>query len=176
MIDLINKAKQFSKKAHEGQIRKGDGSPYFTHPETVYKIAKDVTNDINILAACYLHDTIEDTPTTYEELVKAFNKEIADIVLAVSEDKEDKDWHSRKSKYLKSVFSNEKAVIVAWADKMHNTTSLLDVKDFKVFNSSLKDKIAFYSKFAKKLPQGEMRERLELVLDIVCDIVYYISE
>lgn len=165
MIRIVNKAKNFSKKAHKGQYRKGNKQPYFNHPKAVYLIAKGVTKDRNILASCYLHDTIEDTSTTYKDLIKTFNKEIADIVKAVSEDKNIEDWHLRKVKYLKNVFSNEKAVIVAWADKMHNASDLSTVKDPTVFNTSIKEKIKFYKDFADLMPQKELSTRLKLLLD-----------
>lgn len=161
---LISKAKEFSKEAHQGKTRKGDGSPYFGHLHGAYMIARSVSDDPVVLASCYLHDTIEDTSVVYEDLLREFGKEIADVVLAVSEDKSIKDWHSRKARYLETVFSNEKAVLVAWADKIHNTRSLTKVKDFKVFNVSLKDKIAFYQKFADLLPDGKMKFQLNSLL------------
>jgi len=171
MTDLVTKAKQFSKKAHKGQYRKGDNKPYFTHPQAVYEIALTVTNDENILVACYLHDTIEDTPTTYPDLVKEFNKEIADMVQAVSEDKTVTSWYERKSKYLKTVFSNEKAVIVAWADKVHNSTDL-KTADQSVFKVPIKEKIKFYREFANLMPQKDLSTRLKLVLDNIHTISY----
>lgn len=176
MTRLISQAQRYAAKQHLGQTRKGDNSPYITHPEAVYEIARLETSDPAILAACWLHDTIEDTSTTYEELRELFGKEIADIVLAVSEDKTIKDWKQRKAKYIKNVFSNEKAQIVAWADKMHNAESLIGVKDLSVFNVPIKDKLDFYSRFAKRLSNQELRTELELVLDLIYDIVYYISE
>jgi (p)ppGpp synthase/HD superfamily hydrolase len=165
MIRIVDKAKQFSQKAHKGQYRKAGKLPYFSHPRAVYLIAKGITKDPDILAACYLHDTIEDTPTTYEDLLKEFNKDIADIVLAVSEDKTIEDWYSRKARYLKNVFANEKAIIVAWADKMHNSSDLSKIKDQSVFNVPIKDKRKFYKDFADLLPQKDLATRLNDLLD-----------
>ena len=167
MTKTVNKAKEFAKKAHEGQVRKGNGQPYFNHPQTVYEIAKSITDDVSILAACYLHDTIEDTPINYIDLKNEFGKEIADIVQAVSEDKSIKHWAVRKSEYLETVFSNEKAVIVAWADKMHNVADLKTVKDFSVFNETLEEKIKFYRKFADMMKQRDLKKKLKLLIDNV---------
>lgn len=164
MTDIVRRAKEYATEKHRGQVRKGDNAKYITHPEEVYKIAKTFTNDESILAACWLHDTIEDTPVTYSDLVKNFNKEIADIVQAVSEDKEIESWHLRKNKYTKSVFSNEKAIIVAWADKMHNTVALKNANPL-AFNVSIKEKIKFYKQFADLIPQKELKTRLKHILD-----------
>jgi len=167
MNNTIDKARIYAQTQHKGQIRKGDGKDYFTHPEAVYNIAKDVTNDVNILSACYLHDTIEDTPTTYEDLAREFGSKIADIVMGVTEDKSIKDWHSRKADYLKNVISNHGSIIVAWADKMHNTANLKTITDYSVFNVPFKDKLKFVSDFAKLIPQKELRDQLIYLLTTI---------
>lgn len=165
MRDLINKAKQYAELKHSAQLRKGDKKPYITHLQAVYELASSVTSDPAILASCWLHDTIEDTNTTYSDLIKLFGLEVANIVLACSEDKTI-PWEKAKKLYLKTVFANKKAIIVAWADKMHNTADLANVIDYGVFNRPLKDKITFYTEFANKLDNREMYTRLKLLLDI----------
>jgi len=172
---MINKAKKFAFHKHKKQIRKGDGKPYFTHLSAVYEIAKTITSDEATLSACWLHDTIEDTPTTFKDLVKEFGLEVAQIVQAVSEDK-DLAWEEAKEKYLQTVFVNSKAIVVAWADKMHNTQDLANVTDHSVFNRSIRQKLDFYSKFAQMIEDNDMREQLQTTLDNIYDIVYYIDE
>jgi len=176
MNDLVKKAQQFSTIKHQDQIRKGDNQPYITHPEGVYVIASEVTNDPAILAACWLHDTLEDTPTTYSDLLHYFGREVADIVLAVSENKSIKDWRKRKDQYLKNVFANDKAVIVAWADKMHNTKGLAELTDFSMFNVSLDRKLDFYRTFANMIADSYLRNKLRLVVDNIYRKVYDLGE
>lgn len=161
---LLIKARKFAKTQHEGQTRKGDGKPYFTHPEAVYKIAREVTDDLSILCACYLHDTIEDTPTTYEDLVREFGKEIADIVQGVTEDKSIKNWYSRKAQYLKNLEGKEKSLIVAWADKMHNLSDLKRLDDYSMFNTPIDDKLYFILQVAILIKQKELKDQLIYLL------------
>lgn len=164
MREIVKKAKQFSTIKHQGQVRKGNNQPYITHPQAVYNIAKTVTNDHAILASCWLHDTLEDTQTTYQELLEQFGREIADIVMVLTEDKTP-TWEERKAKRLESVFTNSKAVIVAWADAMHNVQDLATVTDPSVFNRPIEQKLQHYQKFASKLVNSELRTRLNLLLD-----------
>lgn len=110
---------------HKGQVRKGAVPlPYVTHLMSVAFILADYTADENVVAAGLLHDTLEDTDYTEEELAEDFSLEIAVIVVAVSEPKSELSWVESKRVYEKLVEEGgESAHLVACADKIHNMRS-----------------------------------------------------
>ena len=79
-LTLFEKSGIFAGVKHLGQKDDNGKDYFFEHCCKVVHILKTVTKDDNLLAAGYLHDTLEDTDTTYDELVKVFNKDIADLV------------------------------------------------------------------------------------------------
>lgn len=89
-LKLLTKAISFSAKKHRNQKRKGaDGEPYINHPLEVLNLLVNVGNveDTNILAAAVLHDTVEDTDTSGEDITNLFGAEICGMVLEVTDDK-----------------------------------------------------------------------------------------
>lgn len=115
---MINKAINFATKKHKGQ--KDDlGFPYIYHCSQVFSILEKVTDNRNILCAALLHDTIEDTNTTYEELVKEFNKPIADLVMEVThEGKKD-----TKGYWFPCLHSQE-GIMIKFADRLSNLSRM----------------------------------------------------
>lgn len=93
-MDEILKAFNFAKEKHQGQVYHRDGGvPYITHCEEVFNTLKNLSNkqslNLELLGqVAFLHDTLEDTQTTYEELVENFSKQVADGVLALSKNSE----------------------------------------------------------------------------------------
>lgn len=79
-MSIVDKAKAFATAAHEGQERKYDGSPYIVHPTAVAKMVASMTDDEEMVAAAYLHDVVEDTPVTGEEIHKLFGDRVAELV------------------------------------------------------------------------------------------------
>lgn len=89
-INKLLKAARFAAKKHSNQIRKGsDAEPYINHPLEVADLLADVgkVSDIDLLVAAILHDTIEDTETTKDEIAELFGKNVAEIVAEVTDDK-----------------------------------------------------------------------------------------
>ena len=86
-MNLVKNAEELAKKKHKGQFRKNCETEYFEHLKDVVKELKrmGITND-DILCAGWLHDTIEDTDTDYDEIHKKFNDKIADYVASVTKD------------------------------------------------------------------------------------------
>lgn len=119
VIDLEAKAIRFAKAAHFEQ--KDDcGLDYFeAHLCNVADIIKCVTDDENLICAAYLHDTIEDSETTYEELVKEFNQEVANLVNEVTHEGR-KDNHGFYFPRLKS----KKGIMLKFADRLSNTSRM----------------------------------------------------
>lgn len=123
----VFQALAFAAHKHRDQRRKDEGaSPYINHPIALANILVNEGGIIDhvVLCAAILHDTIEDTETSYEELVREFGKEIADVVAEVTDDK-DLDWRVRKSLQVEhAAHSSTRAKLVKIADKTCNLRDL----------------------------------------------------
>ena len=122
--DAIN----YAATAHEQQIRKISGNHYIVHPFGVLEIARQVTSDIATQQAAVLHDTVEDTTVTLEDLKQEFGDEVALIVWGVTKDGTITDWRECNEAYLVRLADEapEKSVTVALADKIHNLTDMIE--------------------------------------------------
>jgi len=119
MKDLEKKAYLFAYKKH-GTMPDDCNKKYFnTHILQVVSILKQVTNDENIIAAAYLHDTIEDTHTTKEELLKEFGEDITRLVMEVTH--EGKKDH--KGYYLPRL-KTERGIMLKYADRLSNLSRM----------------------------------------------------
>ncbi|HQT82771.1 MAG TPA: HD domain-containing protein [Candidatus Paceibacterota bacterium] len=128
----IKKAIQFAARKHHGQFRvEKEPSPYITHLFSVaLLVAEDGAHD-DVVTAALLHDTLEDTDTTREELVSMFNERVTELVESVSEMKEKDgkklDWKERKADYLARLENaDEDAIRIAIADKVDNVEDRID--------------------------------------------------
>ena len=120
MTRLEDKALEFASIKHEGQLDDQGRQYFFAHIIQVYSLLKDVTDDEEILCAGILHDTIEDTETTYEELVREFNKEIADLVLELTY-----KGNKETGRYW-PLLKSHKAIVVKYADRLSNLVRMVD--------------------------------------------------
>lgn len=117
---------------HKDQIRKGaDELPYITHLFSVFVILTKYTKDEDTLISGLLHDTLEDTHYTEEELEKDFGTRVKDIVLGVTEQKTKDgkiiEWEERKRGYVRGLeTASEESLYVSAADKIHNFQSSID--------------------------------------------------
>ena len=121
---MIEKAEAFATKAHEGQYRKSDGMPMVTHPIRVANILRSTGFPEEVVIAGYLHDTVEDTDVTLEDIEREFGAEVRYIVAGNTEDK-DKSWVERKKhtvEALKTAPLSIRPLVVA--DKLDNLSSL----------------------------------------------------
>lgn len=115
---LEDKALDFASKKHKGQ-RDDRGRPYFfAHVIQVYNVLLDVTDDEATLCAGLLHDVIEDTDTTYDELVHEFTKEIADLVMEVTHEGND------YTNYYFPRLESRKAIMIQFADRLSNMSRM----------------------------------------------------
>ena len=130
-MDLTPQIEKAIKKAsvlHRNQERKKDGTPYISHLFSVAWILANYTDDEDIIVAGILHDTIEDTAYTSEQLRDDFGDTINRIVLGVTEDEEIKDWTERKKDYLEKIKNADfGSLMVCAADKIHNLMSVADI-------------------------------------------------
>lgn len=129
-MDVFERALCYATEKHSGQVRKLSESPYILHPIEVAAIVGTMTDDKDILAAAVLHDTVEDTDATIEELKEKFGKRVALLVMTETEDKRDdrppaETWELRKEETL-LILENTKdiAVKMMWlGDKLSNIRS-----------------------------------------------------
>ena len=129
-MSILSKAIIYATNKHEGMVRKGTDTPYIVHPLEAVAIAAGITSDEEILSAAVLHDVVEDTPTTIDELENEFGKRIAELVASESEDKMPNippsvSWKIRKEATiaaLQSAAIDEK--IIALADKLSNIRAI----------------------------------------------------
>jgi (p)ppGpp synthase/HD superfamily hydrolase len=158
-------AKEFAIQHHEGQTRKFSGEPYVNHPLAVGDSAKKLGLPEYMLQAAYLHDTLEDTEATYDDIKESFGKDVADIVQELTSDKERIDQIG-KTPYL--------------TDKMINMSSdaltlkLLDRYDnVRNFANESEKFVKKYSKATREIIDGLVDERpLNSIQNKIVDDIY----
>ena len=149
---LLDRAIIFAVKAHSGTERRGKGFPYIVHPMEAMEIVASITPDQELLAAAALHDTVEDTDVTVEDIRLAFGNRIAEIVAAESDSlpdgvSEEDSWRSRKEAGLRRLAGAPRDVkIVAMGDKLSNMRAI--ARDYAVMGPALWD--IFHAKDPKE--------------------------
>ena len=171
----IKKAIQFAARKHHGQMRiSGESLPYITHLFSVALLVAEDGADDDVVTAALLHDTLEDTDTTREEIVEAFNERVAGLVESVSEIKERDgkriEWKEYKQNYLALMESvSDDALLIAIADKVDNVESRIEEyeKEGEAFLKRWKrpneDYLWFYSEALRiaqvRLPEHPLTKR-----------------
>ncbi len=126
--DLLCRAFDFACTAHGDQIRKGHPVPFIAHPMAVSALVLEYGGDKETAAAALLHDTLEDTPTTADDLQAAFGPRVAAIVVACTDNLPPcpTDWRERKERFLRGVrFADPAVHLVFAADKLHNARDVV---------------------------------------------------
>ena len=127
---LLDKAIIFAVNAHHNTERRGKGFPYIVHPMEAVEVVASITPDQELLAAAALHDTIEDTDVTVEDIRREFGERIANLVHAESDQftegvSEEDSWHERKQAAIdRLAASSRDAKIVAMGDKLSNMRAI----------------------------------------------------
>jgi len=148
---LLDKAIIFATNAHQGVERRGKGFPYIIHPLDALVVASTMTNDQEILAATVLHDVVEDTKYTIEDIRREFGDRVADIVngetsLMLEGEDENTSWRRRKQATIdKLKNASFETKIVALSDKYVN------MRDIK--NDYLRLGNEFWNTFHSKDPK-----------------------
>ena len=128
-LELFEDAMRFAVDAHKGMVRKAAGTPYILHPVEVASIAATMTSDTEVLAAAVLHDVVEDTSHTLDEIEARFGKRVAALVAAETENKykglsPSETWRRRKEESLVDLENSDRDVKIIWlADKLSNMRS-----------------------------------------------------
>ena len=117
---------ELAARAHYNQVRKGTEIPYIVHPLAVAGILIRSRCSEQLVIAGLLHDSVEDTPVTIEEIRSQFGREVADLVMALSEPDKKASWEDRKAhtiEYLEKKATSD-VLLVALADKLDNIRAI----------------------------------------------------
>lgn len=161
---LIEKAYHFAEKAHEGQKRMS-GEPYFNHVFETAKILANLGMDAMTISAGLMHDVLEDTPVTEEEMQKEFGEEIVFLVNGVTKLGHLKyHGHERHVESLRKFFvamaNDLRVVIIKLADRLHNLTTLQYVRPDKQARIAL-ESIEVHAPLANRLGMGKLKGDIE---------------
>ena len=164
-VTLIRKAWDFCVKHHEGQMR-ASGEPYIVHPLEVAEVLAEMKMDATAIAAGLLHDAVEDTPATSEEIEAGFGDQVAHIVEGVTKidkiqfaNREDRQAENVR-KMLLAMVSDVRVVLIKLADRLHNMRTLqhLDPDRQEAIARETQD---IYAPLAHRLGMGKVRGELE---------------
>jgi len=163
-IELLEKAYLFAERAHEGQKRMS-GEPYFTHVvETAKNIAK-LGMDTKTIAAGLLHDVLEDTSVTEEEMEKEFGPDIVFLVKGVTKlgtlkYRGDERHVESLRKFFVAMANDLRVVIIKFADRLHNLQTLQHVHEDKRKRIAI-ESIEVYAPLANRLGMGKFKGEIE---------------
>ena len=127
---LLDRAIVFAVRAHAGTERRGKGFPYIVHPMEAVEIVATMTNDQELLAAAALHDTVEDTDVTVEQIRTEFGDHIASLVASESDIvldglSDEDSWHIRKQTAIDRLArASHDVKTVALGDKLSNMRAI----------------------------------------------------
>jgi len=164
-IALIRKAWEFSVRHHLGQ-RRASGEPYIIHPLEVAEVLAEMKMDATSIAAGLLHDSVEDTPATSDEIAAGFGDQVAHIVEGVTNidkiefaNREDRQAENVR-KMLLAMVSDVRVVLIKLADRLHNMRTLEHLKPARQ-ESIARETLDIYAPLAHRLGMGKVRGELE---------------
>lgn len=152
-MDVLDRAIVFATEKHSGVTRKGCDTPFILHPLEAAAIVATLTDDRNVISAAVLHDTVEDTDATIEDIEQLFGNEIAYLVAGESEDKmtqisAEDSWQIRKQATIDELLAcrDIRLKYIAMGDKLSNMRQM--VRDYAKNGEKLWDR--FNQKDPKK--------------------------
>ena len=163
---LLNQAYVFTVKKH-GDQKRASGDPYFSHPVEVAGILTELKLDVSTIVTGLLHDTLEDTDATYEELQKLFGEEVAQLVDGVTklsklELTADQNKQAENFRKLLVATANDiRVLIVKLADRLHNMRTLHYIQDLSRKRRIAQETLEIYAPLAGRMGIQSFREELE---------------
>ena len=164
-IDKIKRAFELADAAHEGQLR-SSGEKYISHPLSVAAILVDYCMDTDTLCAALLHDVVEDTDTTLDEIRKRFGDDVALMVDGVTKiglvplvSKEEQQAENIR-KILMAMSKDIRVIIIKLADRLHNMRTLYARPPHKQLKTSL-ETMNYYAPIAHRLGMSDVKEEME---------------
>lgn len=164
-FDLIVKAYDLGKKAHEGQFRKS-GEPYFIHPIAVANILADMQMDIETITGALLHDVVEDTEYSIDDINEMFGKDVGILVDGVTklgkikyQTKEESQSENLRKMFL-AMAKDIRVILIKLADRLHNMRTL-EYMDEEKAKYKAKETIEIYGALANRLGISRIKAELE---------------
>ncbi|MDR2570321.1 MAG: bifunctional (p)ppGpp synthetase/guanosine-3',5'-bis(diphosphate) 3'-pyrophosphohydrolase [Oscillospiraceae bacterium] len=164
-IARIRNAFEYAVKAHDTQLRK-DGNAFVTHPLAVAEIVAEIGMDEDSLCSALLHDCIEDTSATYEEIEKLFGEDVARIVEGVTKltrvtyTSAEEEQMENLRKMLFAMAQDIRVILIKLADRLHNTRTLAYMAEGKQREIAL-ETMEMYAPIAHRLGMQRMKWELE---------------
>lgn len=163
-LKLVRKAYELAAEAHKSQKRK-TGEPYIIHPIAVARIvAEELELGANPVMAAFLHDVVEDTPYTIDDICERFGEDVAFLVGVVTKRKKDKYDKSKQvdnyRQILASVQYDVRAILVKLADRLHNMRTLASISPDKQMKIAGETDY-FYAPLANRLGLYHVKTELE---------------
>lgn len=162
---MLTKAYEFASAAHEGQKRKS-GEPFIAHPIEVALILADLKMDADTLCAAILHDTVEDTETTVDEVATEFNPQVAQLVAGVTKitQIEVESLTDEQAATIRKMFvamsKDIRVIVIKLADRLHNMRTLSALReDRRIFKA--RETLEIYAPIAHRLGMGSIKWELE---------------
>lgn len=164
-VDYIREAIEFSRIAHHGQMRKS-GEPYVTHPIAVARILTTLHIDVQAVVAALLHDVVEDTDVTGDDIAEKFGKPVAELVDGVSkldrlqfETREDAQAENFR-KMLLAMARDVRVILIKLADRLHNMRTLESMEREKCERIA-RETMDIYAPIANRLGLHDIYHELE---------------
>ena len=164
--DLLNKAYVFSMKAHGTQLR-ASGDPYFSHPIEVAGLLTDLKLDDETIATAILHDTIEDTLATPEQIEKLFGANVARLVDGVTKLSkiealtENERAAENLRKFLLAMSDDIRVLLVKLADRLHNMRTLHFIKNEEKRRRIARETMDIYAPLAERIGMYEFMKEMQ---------------
>src|SRR5215467_12916764 len=164
--DMLNRAYVFAMQAH-GPQKRASGDPYFSHPLEVAGILTDLKLDTPTIATALLHDTVEDTSATIEDINENFGAEIAGLVDGVTKLSQlelfsERTKQAENFRKLMLAMSNDiRVLLVKLADRLHNMRTLGFITDEEKRRRIAQETVDIYAPLAGRIGMQNMREELE---------------
>jgi GTP diphosphokinase / guanosine-3',5'-bis(diphosphate) 3'-diphosphatase len=163
--DLIRRAYAYGKLMHEGQMRQS-GEPYFTHPVAVAAILTEQRLDDATIVTALLHDTIEDTKSTYSEVSRQFGEEVAELVDGVTKltNLQLSSTQTQQAENFRKLFmamsKDLRVILVKLADRLHNMRTIKSMRIEKQAQKA-RETMEIFAPLAGRMGMQWMREELE---------------
>ncbi|MDE6284880.1 MAG: HD domain-containing protein, partial [Bacilli bacterium] len=141
-IAMIKKAYDYADNLHFGQVRQS-GDPYITHPLSVAFILAEMGADTDTICAALLHDTLEDTSATKEDIANEFNQDVAELVDGVTKmakmnfSSKEAQNNANTRKIITSLTKDARIILIKLADRLHNMRTLEFKSEFKQKENAL---------------------------------------